>query len=119
MCDVYAGVEPHAYTKASRSLRLHGHVTSLSLENRFWDILEKMAVKEDVSVATFVTTLHDEVVQRYGEAKNFTSLLRVACTTFLMSQALAVNHDLSLQSGAEKSVVTQEHQDHQQPALAS
>ncbi len=86
MCEVYAGVATNTYTKASRSIRLHGHVTSLSLENRFWDILELMATKEDVSVATFITTLHDEVVQRYGEARNFTSLLRVACTTFLMNQ---------------------------------
>ncbi|OZG73246.1 aryl-sulfate sulfotransferase [Hahella sp. CCB-MM4] len=87
MCDVYAGVDTSAYTKASRSLRLHGHVTSLSLEIRFWDILELMANKENVSVATFITTLHDEVVQRYGEARNFTSLLRVACTTYLMNEA--------------------------------
>ncbi|WP_020409162.1 ribbon-helix-helix domain-containing protein [Hahella ganghwensis] len=95
MCEVYAGVDTNTYGKTSRSLRLHGHVTSLSLENRFWDILEQMASTEGVSVSNFITTLHDEVVLRYGEAPNFTSLLRVACTTFLINK---INHTDSVPS---------------------
>ncbi len=117
MCDVYAGVKPQAYTKTLRSLRLHGHVTSLSLENRFWETLEKMAIQEGVSVATFITTLYDEVVQRYGEAKNFTSLLRVACTTYLMNQLQVVDSSASVTPTT--SAESTEHQKHQPITLAS
>lgn len=86
MCQVYAGVPNSLYQKSSRSLRMHGQVTSVALENRFWDILEEMAGVENVSVNQFISALHDEVIACNGEAKNFTSLLRVACTTFLMNR---------------------------------
>ncbi|AJQ95977.1 ribbon-helix-helix domain-containing protein [Gynuella sunshinyii] len=84
MCDIYTGVDEAVYRKTSRSLRLHGHVTSLSLENRFWSILEEMALREGVSIGQFITRLYDECLQRRGEVVNFTSLLRVACTTYLL-----------------------------------
>ncbi len=86
MCDLYAGVDSNQYQKVSRSIRLNGHVTSLSLENRFWILLDEMATAENITVVQFISTLYLEVLDRYGEFNNFTSLLRVACTTFLMNQ---------------------------------
>jgi len=86
MCEIYAGVDQQQYQKTTKSLRLHGHVTSLALENRFWFLLSQMAEAEDVTLVQFVTTLHDEVLTRRGEVRNFASLLRVACTTFLLNQ---------------------------------
>ena len=84
MCDIYTGVDEAVYAKTARSLRLHGHVTSLSMENRFWSILDEMAAEEGISMGQFVTRLYDECVQKRGEVNNFTSLLRVACTTYLL-----------------------------------
>ena len=89
MCDIYTGVDEAIYAKTARSMRLHGHVTSLSLENRFWSILTEMAAEEGISMSRFVTRLYDECVQKRGEVSNFTSLLRVACTTYLLRREQA------------------------------
>ncbi len=83
MCRIYAGIDPAEYQPITRSLRLHGAVTSLRLEARFWSILDRMAAAESVSTPRFLGTLYDEALEVQGDVGNFASLLRVACTTFL------------------------------------
>ena len=83
MCGIYAGTDPKEYEPVTRSLRLHGAVTSVRLEARFWAILDEMAENEDVTTPRFLAKLHDEVVELHGEARNFTSLLRVVCAVYL------------------------------------
>ncbi len=83
MCRIYAGTDPRDYEPVTRSVRLHGAVTSIRLEARFWAILDRMAELEGVSTPRFVATLYDEVLELNGEVRNFASLLRVACATFL------------------------------------
>ncbi|HEX6014457.1 MAG TPA: ribbon-helix-helix domain-containing protein [Geminicoccaceae bacterium] len=83
MCGIYAGTDPKEYEPVTRSLRLHGAVTSVRLEARFWAILDEMADNEDVTTPRFLAKLHDEVVELHGEARNFTSLLRVVCAVYL------------------------------------
>jgi predicted DNA-binding ribbon-helix-helix protein len=83
MCRIYAGTDPKDYEPVTRSVRLHGAVTSIRLESRFWAILDRMAELEGVSTPRFVATLYDEVLELTGEVRNFASLLRVACATFL------------------------------------
>ncbi len=83
MCRIYAGTDPADYQPITRSLRLHGAVTSIRLEARFWSILDRMAGVENVSTPRFLGQLYDEVLELQGDVRNFASLLRVACTTFL------------------------------------
>lgn len=83
MCRIYAGTNPSEYEPVTRSLRLHGAVTSIRLEARFWKILDEMAVSERLSTPKFLATLHDEVLELHGEVRNFTSLLRVICTVYV------------------------------------
>lgn len=83
MCGIYAGTDPKEYEPVTRSLRLHGAVTSIRLEARFWAILDEMAENEDLTTPRFLAKLHDEVVELHGEARNFTSLLRVVCAVYL------------------------------------
>lgn len=86
MCHIYAGTDPRLYERSSRSIRIHGHVTSLCLEHRFWEILEELAASQGLSLPIFITQLHDEVLELNGEISNFASLLRVVCTTYLQRQ---------------------------------
>jgi predicted DNA-binding ribbon-helix-helix protein len=86
MCRIFAGQPPEAYSYQTRSVRLGGHSTSIRLEAAFWSVLEEIAAAEDVSLAKFLTTLHDEVLEFRGEATNFTSLLRCACLTYVAQQ---------------------------------
>ena len=68
---------------SARSLRLHGAVTSIRLEARFWAILDEMADGEGLTTPKFIAKLHDEVLDLHGEVRNFTSLLRVVCAIYL------------------------------------
>ncbi|ACA19580.1 conserved hypothetical protein [Methylobacterium sp. 4-46] len=79
MCRIFAEQPPENYACETRSLRIGGHCTSLRLETAFWTILEDIARQENLSVAKFATKLHDEVMERHGEVRNFASLLRCCC----------------------------------------
>lgn len=83
MCHVYSGTKPEEYAQVTRSVRLHRVVTSIRLENRFWAIIDRMAAETGMTTPRFLAVLYDEVLELHGEVRNFASLLRVACTTYL------------------------------------
>jgi predicted DNA-binding ribbon-helix-helix protein len=56
----------------------------------FWDTLEEIAATQNMSLAKFVTTLHDEVLDHHGEVKNFASLLRCSCLIYRARSMQAV-----------------------------
>ena len=76
MCHLFSHQPQRNYESQTRSLRIGGHCTSIRLEMSFWDTLEEIAAKEGMSVAKFLTTLHNEVLDHHGEVNNFASLLR-------------------------------------------
>lgn len=79
MCQIFSGLDPAAYEPETRRLRLNGQSTSIRLERAFWHIIDEIAGAEGLSTPAFVSALHSEILQRHGEARNFTSLLRCAC----------------------------------------
>lgn len=83
MCQMFAGQDPGRYETITRRLRLNGQSTSIRLERAFWRILDDIAAREGISTPAFISKLHAEVLERHGEARNFTSLLRCACTIHL------------------------------------
>ncbi|MEM6676873.1 MAG: ribbon-helix-helix domain-containing protein [Pseudomonadota bacterium] len=83
MCQIFAGQDPGTYDCETRSVRLNGHSTSIRLEAAFWEVLEQIAEGEGTSLAQFLSKLHSEVLERHGEARNFTSLLRCTCLVHL------------------------------------
>jgi len=104
MCHLFAHQPQRDYESQTRSLRMGGHCTSIRLEISFWDTLEEIAAKENMSLAKFLTTLHDEVLMFRGEAGNFTSLLRCACLTYVAqgrSQTLGAPTQATATQGAE------------------
>lgn len=86
MCRIFAGQDPASYESETRSVRLHGHCTSIRLERAFWTILDRIAAAEGRSTPQFVAQLHDEVLDLRGEVANFASLLRCACLVHLAAQ---------------------------------
>ncbi|GBD42748.1 hypothetical protein HRbin40_00203 [bacterium HR40] len=87
MCRIYASTDPAACEAVTRSVRIHGLVTSVRLEARFWEILDEMAAAEGMTTPHFLGVLYDEVLELRGEVKNFASLLRVVCTIWLARRA--------------------------------
>ncbi|HXT09164.1 MAG TPA: ribbon-helix-helix domain-containing protein [Roseiarcus sp.] len=79
MCHLFASQSPASYAFETRSIRLNGQSTSIRLETVFWAILEQIAAGEGMSVPRFISTLHSEVLQIWGEVANFTSHLRCIC----------------------------------------
>ena len=88
MCHLFAHQPQRDYKSQTRSLRMGGHSTSIRLEMSFWDTLEEIAAKEGMSLAKFLTTLHDEVLDHHGEVKNFASLLRCSCLIYRAKSAV-------------------------------
>lgn len=85
MCNIYVGASKESYECTSRSVRIHGAVTSIRLENEFWEILDEMARNEDTSTPGFINTLYNELMESHEKVVNFTSFLRVACSIYLVN----------------------------------
>jgi len=64
-----------------------------------WDTLEEIAAKEEASLPKFLTTLHNEVLDRHGEVNNFASLLRCSCLIY-RSRSAAFVPDFSSNTAA-------------------
>ena len=90
MCHLSAHPLRRDYESQTRSLRIGGHCTSIRLEMSFWDTLEEIAAKEEASLPKFLTTLHNEVLDRHGEVNNFASLLRCSCLIYRSKSAVVV-----------------------------
>lgn len=89
MCGIFLAQDPATYTSETRPIRLHGHATSIRLEAAFWNILEEIAASENMPVARFVSTLHDEIEQKLDGVANFASFLRVTCVHWLRTREAA------------------------------
>jgi len=83
MCEIFAGQAPDRYESTTRRIRLNGQSTSIRLENAFWVIVDELAAGQSLTTPQFVSRLHSEVLEKRGEAPNFTSLLRCACLIHL------------------------------------
>lgn len=83
MCEIFVKADPALYESRARSMRLHGAVTSIRLENLFWQVLEEIAARDGMSTSQLVTKLYDELIECRGEVDNFTSFLRVSCLRYL------------------------------------
>jgi len=83
MCNIYTGTPTDRYDSDCRSIRIQGCVTSIRLENEFWEILDHMALEEKQTVPQFINVLYDEILETHKDVSNFTSFLRVACAIYL------------------------------------
>ncbi|MDR3479145.1 MAG: ribbon-helix-helix domain-containing protein [Burkholderiaceae bacterium] len=83
MCEIFVKADPSLYESRARSIRLHGAVTSIRLENLYWDVLQEIATRDGMSANRLITKLYNELVEYRGAIDNFTSFLRVCCLRYL------------------------------------
>src|SRR5690554_2887557 len=86
MCEIFIRADPRSYDSDARSLRLHGAATSVRLENLFWHVLEEIAARDGMRLNQLIERLYDELVAYRGQARNFSSFLRVCCLRYQMLQ---------------------------------
>lgn len=97
MCKIFISADPAQYESRTRSVRLHGVVTSIRLENLHWTVLEEIAGRDGMTVAQLIARLYDELVAERGAVGNFSSFLRVCALRYenLIAQGL-VPRDASI-----------------------
>jgi predicted DNA-binding ribbon-helix-helix protein len=86
MCQIFVRANPQSYEATTRSIRLHGVVTSVRLENLFWDTLEEIGARDQMSVPQLLSKLYDELLEHRGDIPNFTSFLRVCGLRYMALQ---------------------------------
>ncbi len=82
MCEIFISADPASYESRTRSVRLHGVVTSIRLEHLYWEVLEEIARRDGMSVVHLIEKLYDELVTARGGVGNFTSFLRVSALRY-------------------------------------
>jgi len=87
MCQIFISADPQSYESRTRSVRLHGVVTSIRLENLHWEVLEEIGARDGMSVTQLIEKLYDELVQARGAVGNFASFLRVSALRYMALQA--------------------------------
>lgn len=70
-----------AYLPEKRSIRIHGHSTTIRLEKAFWTVLDEMAAEEGGTASALVTRIHDHCL--FNNDKNLASCLRVVCLKYI------------------------------------
>ncbi len=83
MCQIYAKTDAILYESRTRSVRIRGVLTTIRIENLFWDVLLEMAAGEGLTTNQLVAKLHEELVEERDEETNFASFLRVCCLRYL------------------------------------
>ena len=81
--------DPIQYEQRWRTMRIHGVLTSIRLENMVWDTLAEMAAAEGCTTNALIVQFHDEILVHRGEVPNFASFLRVTCMRYLRRAAEA------------------------------
>lgn len=87
MCEVFISADPESYASRTRSVRLHGVVTSIRLENLYWDVLTEIGERDGMAVVQLIEKLYDELVAARGGVGNFASFLRVSALRYMALQA--------------------------------
>ena len=88
MCEFFVKADPIQYEQRSRTVRIHGALTSIRLENMVWDILAEMAEEDGRTTNALIALFHDEILAHRGEVPNFASFLRVTCMRYLRKRLL-------------------------------
>ena len=92
MCQLFISADDSLWSSKTKSLRIQGVVTSIRLEVFFWDILEELSFRDQMTVNQLITKLYLESLDADHDIGNFTSFLRVCCSRYL---SLIAEGDLS------------------------
>ncbi|WP_430420566.1 ribbon-helix-helix domain-containing protein [Methylibium petroleiphilum] len=84
MCKLYVQADPLQYEPRQRSVRIHGVITSIRLENLMWRVLSDIASEQKCTTNALITKLYDEATTHRSESANFASFLRVTCVRHLI-----------------------------------
>jgi predicted DNA-binding ribbon-helix-helix protein len=94
MCEYFVKADPIQYEQRTRTIRIHGVLTSIRLENMVWDTLAEMAEAENCTTNHLIVQFHDEILAHRGEVPNFASFLRITGMRFLRRKLIEAERQL-------------------------
>jgi predicted DNA-binding ribbon-helix-helix protein len=83
MCNLFINANSDLWKSRTKSLRIEGMSTSIRIENFFWNILDEIAARDQMTVNQLITKLYFESIDAEHDLGNFTSFLRVCCARYL------------------------------------
>lgn len=86
MCKLFINADPELWISRTHSLRIDGMVTSLRMENAFWQVLSELAERDGLNLPQMITRLYHESIDAGHDLGNFTSFLRVCALRYLELQ---------------------------------
>ncbi len=111
MCQLFINADSDLWNSRTKSLRIQGVVTSIRLEAFFWDVLEELSFRDNMTVNQAITKLYLESLDAGHDIANFTSFLRVCCSRYLSliaDGAFSREVELSLGDVDAKHIIEQE-----------
>ncbi|WP_152207816.1 ribbon-helix-helix domain-containing protein [Marinobacter changyiensis] len=86
MCKLFIQADPELWVSRTHSLRIDGMVTSVRMENVFWQVLTEVAARDGMNLPQMITRLYHESIDAGHDLGNFTSFLRVCAIRYLALQ---------------------------------
>ncbi|MDO6442866.1 MULTISPECIES: ribbon-helix-helix domain-containing protein [unclassified Marinobacter] len=86
MCKLFINADPELWISRTHSLRIDGMVTSVRMENAFWQVLAELAERDGMNLPQMITRLYHESIDAGHDLGNFTSFLRVCALRYLELQ---------------------------------
>lgn len=111
MCQLFISADNNLWSSKTKSLRIQGVVTSIRLEVFFWDILEELSFRDQMTVNQLITKLYLESLDADHDIGNFTSFLRVCCSRYLSliaDREVSRETDIPLETVDAKNIIERE-----------
>lgn len=83
MCNLFINANSELWKNKTKSLRIEGMSTSIRIENFFWNTLDEIAARDQMTINQLITKLYFESIDAEHDLGNFTSFLRVCCARYL------------------------------------
>jgi predicted DNA-binding ribbon-helix-helix protein len=90
------GLNATLYELRSRSIRIGGAVTSIRLENVFWEVLATIADAQGISTSRLISDLCSRATISFGSIHNLASLLRVTCMLHCRPKAPIASEEMTM-----------------------
>jgi predicted DNA-binding ribbon-helix-helix protein len=90
------GLNATLYELRSRSIRIGGTVTSIRLENVFWEVLAAIADTKGITTSRLISDLCARATTTFGSVHNLASVLRVTCMLHYRSKTPIASGELTM-----------------------
>ena len=111
MCNIFVGAETSLWDSRTKSVRIDGFVTSIRMENAFWEALEEIAYRDKMTLSQLIATLYHESHSAGHDMTNFTSFLRVCALRYHSLMAVGevpLSLDVPIYAGEASEILQRE-----------